>query len=294
MDLPLPDSTLTTRLVALGICLFGIVALVLSVRSRHRGKKLWRQLEQQKRRSDQLAHFVIPIGLSLAEETDFNRLLERILLEAKSLCNAEGGTLYLLTPGRQLQFSILINDVLKLAMGGTSPQPVTLSPLDLYDPLTRQPNLNSIATSCALKAQVIAVDDVYAEQNYDFTGTREFDRNMNYRTISVLCVPLQGKPDEVIGVLQLINPHDPETRQIVPFDRHLQQTIGMLGLLAAGALQSYFRLEKLKQEVAELRIQIDDTKKERQVAEIADSAYFKDLQSRARDMRLKLKNSGKS
>ena len=294
MNLLLPDFNLILRPLALGICLLGIFALGLSFRSRLNAKKLWRQLEQQRHRSDQLAHFVIPIGLSFAEETDFNRLLERILLEAKSLCNAEGGTLYLVTPDKQLQFSIVINDVLKLAMGGTSAQPVVLSPLDLYDPITRHPNLNSIATSCALKAKVITVDDVYAEQNYDFTGTREFDRNMNYRTTSVLCVPLQGKPDEVIGVLQLINPHDSETQQIVAFDHHLQKTIGLLGLLAAGALQSYFRVEQLKKEVADLRIQIDDSKKERQVAEIASSTYFKDLQSRAQEMRLKLKNTSKS
>ena len=294
MDFLLPASTLFFRVAAVGICLFAVFALFLSFRSRRKGKRLWRQLEMQRRRSDQVAHFVIPVGLSLAEETDFNRLLEKILLEAKSLCHAEGGTLYLATPENKLQFTIVINDILNLAMGGTSDQPVSLPPLNLYDPATGEPNLKSIATSCALKARAITVDNVYAEVGYDFTRTRDFDQRMNYRTISVLCVPLKEAEEKVIGVLQLINAHDPETGHIIPFDRHLCQMISLLGLLAEGALKSYFRLEKLKEEVAHLRIQIDETKKIRQVEEIAGSTYFKDLQSRAREMRSKLKGSGKS
>jgi len=279
---------------ALGISLFGVFALFMSVRSRQKGRRLWRQLEQQKRRSDQVAHFVIPVGLSLAEETNFDRLLEKILLEAKSLSRADGGTLYLVTPEKTLQFAIVINDSLKLAMGGTSGEPVSLPPLNLYDPGTGEPNLKSIATSCALKAKAITVENVYAELGYDFTRTRDFDRRMKYRTISVLCVPLKETEEKVIGVLQLINAQDPETGRIIPFDHHLCQMISLLGLLAEGALKSYSRLEKLKEEVANLRIQIDETKKERQVAEIAGSTYFKDLQSRAREMRSKLKGSGKS
>lgn len=45
------------------------------------------------------------------------------------------------------------------------------------------------------------------------------------------------------------------------------------------------REEHLKRQVRELRIEIDQTKKERHVQEIVDSDYFKDLQATAREMR---------
>ncbi|MBN1978397.1 MAG: HAMP domain-containing protein [Anaerolineae bacterium] len=45
------------------------------------------------------------------------------------------------------------------------------------------------------------------------------------------------------------------------------------------------REEHLKRQVRELRIEIDQTKKERHVQEIVESDYFKDLQATAREMR---------
>lgn len=45
------------------------------------------------------------------------------------------------------------------------------------------------------------------------------------------------------------------------------------------------REEKLKKQVAELQIQIDESKQQRQVDEIVDTDFFRDLQSKARAMR---------
>jgi len=272
----------------------GAFGIYLWLKNRSKSLHLLRQLEREKRRSDQLANFVVPIGLSLAVETDLNRLLEKILLEGKSLSNADGGTLYLLTPEKTLRFGIVINDSLKIAMGGTSGEPVTLPPLHLYDPTTGEPNLKNIATSCALGAKPLAVADAYTEQGFDFSGAKAFDQRMNYRTMSVLCVPLKDMEDQVIGVLQLINALDSETRRVIPFDKHLCQSIGLLGLLAAAALKSYLRIKKLTDQLEQMRIQIDEVKKERQVAEITGSDYFKNLQARAREMRSKVKGEDKT
>ena len=47
------------------------------------------------------------------------------------------------------------------------------------------------------------------------------------------------------------------------------------------------REERLKQEVAQLRIEIDQAKRERHVAEITESEYFQDLQKKAKKIRKK-------
>jgi GAF domain-containing protein len=275
---------------------YGIGASFLGVIGIYRGQKIRSvsrqaqlRAEREKKRADKLANFVIPIGLALGAETDLNTLLEKILLEAKILSLADGGTLYLVTPENTLRFVMVLNDTLKIAMGGTSGKEVTLPPLDLYDPASGQPNLHNIATSCALDAKSIAIADVYAAEGYDFSGTKAFDERMNYRTISVLCVPLRNSDRTVIGVLQLINARSPDARAVIPFDEHLCQMMELLGLLAAASLASYLKTKKLTDQIAELKIQIDEAKKERQVAEITDSDYFKSLQSRAREMRAKVK-----
>jgi hypothetical protein len=57
------------------------------------------------------------------------------------------------------------------------------------------------------------------------------------------------------------------------------------------AVQVEAREKKLKQEVTQLRIQIDEVKRAQEVAEIADTDYFRDLKQQAREMREK-KQSG--
>lgn len=276
---------------AYGICasLVGAVGIFVGFKTRSRSLQLLRQVEREKQRADKLANFVIPVGLSLASKNDLDTLLEKILFEAKTLSLADGGTLYLVTPERTLRFVMVLNDSLKMAMGGTSGSEVSLPPLNLYDPATGSPNLTNIATSCALGAQSISVADAYTERGFDFSGARAFDQRMNYRTLSVLCVPLKDTQQKVIGVLQLINAQAPGTREVIPFDEHLCQMMELLGLLAAAALESYLRIKTLTDQIAELKIQIDEGKKERQVAEITESDYFKGLQTRAREMRAKVK-----
>jgi len=51
------------------------------------------------------------------------------------------------------------------------------------------------------------------------------------------------------------------------------------------ALEVRLREEKLKQEVTELKIVLDNTRQKKKVAEITDSQYFKDLQSEADALR---------
>jgi nitrate/nitrite-specific signal transduction histidine kinase len=53
----------------------------------------------------------------------------------------------------------------------------------------------------------------------------------------------------------------------------------------AGEVQA--RAERLRRQVQELLIEIDEVKKERQVAEITETAYFQQLQEKARRLRAK-------
>ena len=58
------------------------------------------------------------------------------------------------------------------------------------------------------------------------------------------------------------------------------------------AREVYARTQNLKQKVKQLRIEIDVIKRKKQVSEIADSDFFKDLQDKAREMRKKDEDEG--
>jgi GAF domain-containing protein len=244
-----------------------------------------RQLQAEKKRADDLLNIVIPVATALSVEQDFNRLLERILLEAKALCGADAGTLYLRTPDDRLQFMIVRTTSLGLALGGTTDRPVPFPPLRLYDEATGAPNERNVATYTVLRGAVVNLPDVGRAEGFDFSGTRAFDRLTGYRSISLLTIPLRHGPERVTGVIQLLNALAPDTGQIIPFDPALHPVVEALASLAAIALDAYQREQGLRQQIQALRIEIDQAKKARQVAEITETDYFRRLQDRARTLR---------
>jgi CheY-like chemotaxis protein len=250
------------------------------------------QVQKEKKRADDLLNVVIPIGLALAAEKDFNRLLERILTEARKLCNADGGTLYL-RDGDLLTFGIVQNQSLGTALGGTTGQPVPFASLRLYDAATRAPNHGYVVTHAALTGETVNIHDAYQAEGFDFSGTKAFDQQTGYRSVSFVNVPLKDETGGVIGVLQLINAQDPESGAVVAFDHGLQQMIESLSALAAVALGAYVREQSLRRQIAELRVEIDETRRARQVAEITETDYFQSLQKRARKLRSEASEANK-
>ncbi len=245
-----------------------------------------RQLVREKQRSEALLEAVISIGVALSMERDFNRLLETILLSARSLCAADGGTLYLRTDDQTLRFEIVRNDTLNIALGGATGQPIPFTPLPLYDE-TGQPNHHNVATHAALTGQSVNIADAYAVAGFDFSGTRAFDQANGYRSQSFLTLPLKNPAGEVIGVLQLINAKDPETDGIIAFDQNAQKLVETLSTLATVVLEAYLREQKLRAQILELQVVLDQVTLEKQVAEITETEYFQKLRQQADQLRRK-------
>jgi hypothetical protein len=114
------------------------------------------------------------IGIALSQERDIDKLLETILIAAKNLTHADGGTLYRLVDGK-LQFEIVRTDSLSIAMGGTSGNPVPFYPIPLHNK-DGEPNTTMIAAYAALTHKTVNVADAYTEEGFDFSGTRNFDK----------------------------------------------------------------------------------------------------------------------
>ena len=177
------------------------------------------------------------IGIALSAEKYAPHLLEMILHGAKELTNADGGTLYTVTPDQQLKFDILATDSLHLSMGGAKGKAITFSNIPLFDQEGR-PITNMVVTSAVHERKVINIDDAYHPKNanYDFSGTRKFDEQTGYRTRSLLTIPMTNHEDEIIGVLQLINAKNPKTHKVQPFPKTDQQLAESLASQAAVAL----------------------------------------------------------
>ncbi len=181
---------------------------------------------------------LLRVGVALSAETDTNRLLETILLEAKELTRADGGTLYLRQDEDSLHFTIMRTDSLGIAIGGTTGRPSTLPPIPLRDPDSGAPNHRHIASYAALRKQSINIPNAYDTTRFDFSGTKAFDARNGYRSVSFLTIPMLDANGRVAGVLQLINSRDALTNEVVPFDDLDQQTVEVLASQAGVSLQN--------------------------------------------------------
>ena len=172
------------------------------------------------------------IGVALSTEKDHNRLLELILIKAMDITNSDGGTLYLCKNDKSLKFEILYNRSLAVHKGGTSGEKISLPSIQLYD---EQGNTNNkmVAAYAVNSAQTVNIKDAYTNEDFDFSGTRDFDKKMGYRSISFLTVPMTNHENDIIGVLQLINTINKSTNQIVSFSLLDQQLMESLASQAA-------------------------------------------------------------
>ena len=184
------------------------------------------------------------IGIALSQERDINKLLETILIAAKNLTRADGGTLYRLVDDR-LQFEILRTDSLGIAMGGTSGNPVPFYPIPLHNK-DGQPNYTMIAAYAALTHKTVNVADAYTEEGFDFSGTRNFDKRTGYRSTSFLTVPMKNHEGNIIGVLQLLNATEEGSGRVTTFGEEDQRLAESLASQAAIALTNRLLIQQLE------------------------------------------------
>lgn len=198
-------------------------------------------LQKQRSLQDQKALLVALAGAPNAQQ-----LLERILDEAQSITGADGGTLYLLKEENglaQLEFTLLRSNSLNLKLSPSASRQLPAIPLTLAD---GSENHHHVAAHAALSKTAINVQDAYLDTRFDFSGTQDFDRRTGYRSASFLTVPLLNHSDDVIGVLQLVNAIDPDTKHLVPFDSQFEPLVKALARYAAMALNNLLLVDELK------------------------------------------------
>ncbi len=174
------------------------------------------------------------IGIALSKERDINRLLETILIAAKDITNADGGTLYRKSDEQALKFEIMRNDTLGIAMGGTSGVEIPFYPVKLYDDAGK-PNHFNVSAYAVHHDESVNIADAYTEAGFDFTGTKNFDKKTGYRSKSFLTIPMKNHESEIIGVLQLINAKDRATGEVVSFsevDQHMAESLASQAAIA--------------------------------------------------------------
>ncbi|MDF3821116.1 HD domain-containing phosphohydrolase [Leptospira sp. 96542] len=175
------------------------------------------------------------IGISLANEKDFTKLLRDILNSAREISNSDSGSLYLVEKDekgnpRNLRFKI--------------------SALDINsDEFILPINKKSIAGYVAFTGKQLNIPDLYelsGSEEYKFNS--DFDKMSNYHSKSMLVVPMKDHHDEVVGVIQLINRkknfqtkltlEDMKSDSVLEYDKYSEELVMAVAGQAAVAIQN--------------------------------------------------------
>ena len=205
-------------------------------------------------RADQTLFDILEIAAAISGASELRSLLHLILRKARAVTAADAGSIFLVEKadpapfwadsvnpnmaygeGDRLWFAVSQNDSLD--------DGIEDKVLDIRFPITP----DRLVGWCALHGDVLNLADVYAlDPTLPYQFDSSVDRQLGYRAVSMLTVPLRLASGEVVGVLQLINRKrdpsaviTPDTAVGVtkPFDSFDQQLIESLSSLAAVSVE---------------------------------------------------------
>lgn len=181
---------------------------------------------------------LINIGIALASEKRLDKLLEKIVEEARQFTDADAGSLYL-REGDLVRFVVSQNDTLRRKFGEDKEKEDFIS---FTMPISRE----NIAGYVASSGQILNLEDVYEiPEDKPFRFNRSFDKKTGYRAKSMLIVPMLDVDKDIVGVIQLINSID-EHGEIIPFKPSYEKLTFSLASQAAVAVRMAQMREELK------------------------------------------------
>ena len=205
------------------------------------------RLEEEERRRE--LGELTRVGVALSTERELPVLLEMILSQARRITASDAGSLYLTERDENGAATSLR---FRFAQNHSLPQ----LPLREHSiPIDHA----SLAGYVASTAEPLVIADVYQlPQSVPFRQNRSFDERFNYRTKSVLVIPMITHKDEVIGVLQLINRKrradvklttaEITEDMVVPYDARSVELVSALASQAAVGIENsrlYEDIERL-------------------------------------------------
>ncbi|RPI93855.1 MAG: GAF domain-containing protein [Spirochaetales bacterium] len=143
---------------------------------------------------------LINIGRALSIEKDPDHLFRLILMLSKKITGADAGSIYIVEvlPDGEKQLRFKYSH--------------TFSKELPYEEFVMPLNRNSIAGYVAVTGTILNIPDVYMLSKSDPVAfNSSFDHEHNYRSKSMIVIPMRNHLDDIIGVIQLINSKEDDT-----------------------------------------------------------------------------------
>ena len=165
------------------------------------------------------------IGISLSVEKDPNALYGQILTFLRKATNAEAGTLYLMNEEHDKIFFVSSQNS---CLGSK-----------VFEKREIPFNKRSFVGYVCDKGETLNIHDAYQiPESAPYTFNSDLDKKLNYKTVSIITVPMKTAAGDVLGAVQLINKLDNESGEPVPFSDFDTIMLKSLSTLAAVSVEN--------------------------------------------------------
>ncbi|MBI3964729.1 MAG: GAF domain-containing protein, partial [Chloroflexi bacterium] len=199
---------------------------------------------------------------SLSSEFDLDRLLDKIMSCMTTVMQADRSTIFILDAAKH---ELIVKAAQGIEASGT----------------VRIPANRGIVGHVVTTGEVVNIASAYDDQRFD----PSMDRATSYRTKSLLAVPMRDEHGHVTGVVECLNKLDDENLFTADDAELLEALAAQAAVALRVARTVQHREAQLRQQVQELQIKIDVSKRAAQVSEIVQGDYFQELRAKAELLR---------
>jgi HD-GYP domain-containing protein (c-di-GMP phosphodiesterase class II) len=171
---------------------------------------------------------IISLDSELNKIQDVDILLERILLEARRVVNADAGSIYIVQDDQL---------VINYAQNDTKQRELPPGRKLIYRVFTVPITTKSVSGYVAATGRPLNIPDVYEiPEDTPYAFDPAYDVLSGYRSRSMLAIPLSTNTGEILGVIQIINKQG-DDGTVVPFDHEDELMVMHFASNATVALQ---------------------------------------------------------
>ena len=160
--------------------------------------------------NDISAEEIFQLTDALAQESDILQIIDKTMQLAQQACNADGVSYYTISDDNFLRLVYSHSRSLKIHKLGSDNKYYTMP---TYLPDQKKVNPKTIIVTSALNQELINTPNIYAN-DYDNDIYLKWDDDMNYKTVSMLVIPIFNYKKRIIGIAQFINALDISGRTI--------------------------------------------------------------------------------
>lgn len=179
---------------------------------------------------------ILDLGYSLSTEQFYLRLFDLVMEGCMKFTGADAGDLFIENNG-EFQHLISINNTVGYYMGRGA-EAVAEAGLDMKE--------HNLIAYTAANRKISNFPDIYQEKQFDIVHIKEFDAEHDYRTRSLMVVPVYSPGAKVLGVMQLANCMD-DAGNVITFPKEYESMVNSLTSQLAIAITNMNLIQELEE-----------------------------------------------